>query len=147
MRFSAYCIFLLLIVSSATAQPAEKSHTSKTSTSDSAADIATARQVREEFLHAWNGYKQYAWGHDELKPLSKTYRDWHKGTLLMTPVDALDTMILMGLKKEADSTRDYIAKNLSFDQDIEVKNFEITIRMLPSATQPRSARCSSNSAR
>src|SRR5439155_11036741 len=46
-----------------------------------------------------------------------------------------DTMILMGLnderlKKEATATRDYIAKNLSFDQDIEVKNFEITIRML-----------------
>lgn len=21
-------------------------------------------------LHAWNGYKKYAWGHNELKPLS-----------------------------------------------------------------------------
>src|SRR5436853_1556147 len=48
----------------------------------------------------------------------------------MTPVDALDTMILMGLKDEANATREYIAKNLSFGQDIEVKNFEITIRML-----------------
>ena len=89
-----------------------------------------ALQVRSEFLYAWNAYKQYAWGHDELKPLSKSYRDWHKGTLLMTPVDALDTMILMGLKDEADKTREYIVKNLSFDQDIEVKNFEITIRLL-----------------
>jgi mannosidase alpha-like ER degradation enhancer 2 len=35
-----------------------------------------------------------------------------------------------GLKKEAQETREYIAKNLSFDQDIEIKNFEITIRML-----------------
>src|SRR6185312_9163546 len=91
---------------------------------------ATAKQVREDFLHAWSGYKKYAWGHDELKPLSKTYHDWHKVPLLMTPVDALDTMLLMGLKKEADSTRKYIDENLSFDQDIEVKNFEITIRML-----------------
>jgi hypothetical protein len=33
-----------------------------------------ANRVREEFLHAWNAYKQYAWGHDELKPLSKSYR-------------------------------------------------------------------------
>src|SRR6266478_2093355 len=87
-------------------------------------------QVRAEFLHAWNGYKKYAWGHDDLKPLSKTYHDWYTEPLLMTPVDALDTMILMGLKDEADSTRTYIATNLSFDKNIEVQNFEITIRLL-----------------
>jgi len=89
-----------------------------------------ALQVRGEFLYAWNAYKQYAWGHDELKPLSKSYHDWYSGTLLMTPVDALDTMILMGLTDEANQTREYIAKNLNFDQDIEVKNFEVTIRLL-----------------
>src|SRR5260370_37295277 len=48
----------------------------------------------------------------------------------MTPVEALDTMILMGFKKEADSTRAYIARNLSFDKNIEVQHFEITIRLL-----------------
>ena len=89
-----------------------------------------ALQVRSEFLYAWNAYKQYAWGHDELKPLTKGYHDWYSHTLLMTPVDALDTMILMGLKDEADKTREFIVKNLSFDQDIEVKNFEVTIRLL-----------------
>lgn len=55
------------------------------------------QEVREEFLHSWNSYKKYAWGHDELKPLSKGYRDWHAASLYMTPVDALDTMYLMGL--------------------------------------------------
>ena len=89
-----------------------------------------ALQVRSEFLYSWNAYKKYAWGHDELKPLSESYRDWHSAPLLMTPVDALDTMILMGLNEEADKTREYIDNNLSFDQDIEVKNFEITIRLL-----------------
>jgi mannosidase alpha-like ER degradation enhancer 2 len=89
-----------------------------------------ANQVRSEFLHAWNGYKKYAWGHDDLKPLTKTYHDWYAEPLLMTPVDALDTMILMGLKAEARSTREYIVKNLSFDKDIDVQNFEITIRLL-----------------
>src|SRR5882672_12601317 len=89
-----------------------------------------ASKVRAEFLHAWNGYKKYAWGHDDLKPLSKTYHDWYAEPLLMTPVDALDTMILMGLKDEADRTREYIVKNLSFDKDIDVQNFEITIRLL-----------------
>jgi mannosidase alpha-like ER degradation enhancer 2 len=89
-----------------------------------------AAEVRSEFLHAWNGYKKYAWGHDDLKPLSKSYHDWYSEPLLMTPVDALDTMILMGLKDEAQSTREYIVKNLSFDKDISVQNFEITIRLL-----------------
>ncbi|MDQ6652872.1 MAG: glycoside hydrolase family 47 protein, partial [Acidobacteriota bacterium] len=35
-----------------------------------------AAEVRSEFLHAWRGYKKYAWGHDDLKPLSKSYHDW-----------------------------------------------------------------------
>jgi mannosidase alpha-like ER degradation enhancer 2 len=89
-----------------------------------------AAQVRAEFLHAWNGYQKYAWGHDDLRPLSKTYHDWYAQPLLMTPVDALDTMVLMGLKSEAKTTRDYIARNLSFDKDLDVQNFEITIRLL-----------------
>lgn len=91
---------------------------------------AMAERVRQEFLHAWHGYKQYAWGHDELRPLSKTPHDWYGVSLYMTPVDALDTMVLMGLKNEADEARELIATKLSFDQDIYVKNFEITIRML-----------------
>ena len=89
-----------------------------------------AEEVRQEFLHSWNAYKKYAWGHDMLRPVSKTYVDWYKTTLLMTPLDALDTMTLMGFKDEADSVREYLIKNLSFDQDIYVKNFEITIRLL-----------------
>jgi len=89
-----------------------------------------AAEVRTEFLHAWNGYKKYCWGHDDLKPLTKTCHDWYAEPLLMTPVDALDTMILMGLKQEANSTREYIATHLSFDKDISVQNFEITIRLL-----------------
>jgi mannosidase alpha-like ER degradation enhancer 2 len=93
-------------------------------------DAEMAERVREEFRHAWHGYKQYAWGHDALKPLSKRARDWYTDPLLMTPVDALDTMILMGMKDEASTTREYVAKNLSFNHDIYVKNFEITIRLL-----------------
>lgn len=89
-----------------------------------------ANQVKQEFLHAWNGYKKYAWGHDELKPLSKSYNDWYAEPFYMTPLDALDTMILMGLQDEADSTREFIATRLSFDKDVFVSNFEFTIRFL-----------------
>ena len=34
-----------------------------------------AAKVKAEFLHAWTGYKKYCWGHDDLKPISKTCRD------------------------------------------------------------------------
>jgi hypothetical protein len=94
------------------------------------ADTATAAAVKREFVHAWSGYRRYAWGHDELLPLSKGYHDWYGHSLLMTPVDALDAMILMGLTEDAREDRELIDTTLSFDQDIYVKNFEITIRLL-----------------
>src|SRR5258705_7327819 len=89
-----------------------------------------ASRVRTEFLHAWNNYERYAWGHDALRPLSKAAHDWYGESLLMTPVDALDTLILMHLDAEAAKARSLIVSDLSFDRDIYVKNFEITIRLL-----------------
>jgi mannosidase alpha-like ER degradation enhancer 2 len=89
-----------------------------------------AERVKAEFLHSWNGFKQYCWGHDDLKPISKTCRDWYGTPILMTPVDSLDSLYMLGFKKEADATREYIVKNLSFDKDISVQNFEVTIRIL-----------------
>jgi mannosidase alpha-like ER degradation enhancer 2 len=89
-----------------------------------------AKRVKTGMLHAWNNYERYAWGHDALKPLSKTSHDWYGQSLLMTPVDGLDTLILMKLDAEADKARALIASDLSFDRDIYVKNFEITIRLL-----------------
>ena len=89
-----------------------------------------AERVRSEMLFSWHAYEKYAWGHDELRPLSKTYRDWYGESLLMTPVDSLDTLILMGFDDEATKARKLIDEKLSFDKDITVKNFEITIRLL-----------------
>jgi glycosyl hydrolase family 47 len=91
---------------------------------------ALASRVRAEFRHAWRGYEQYAWGHDELKPLSKTARDWYDEPLYMTQVDALDTLFIMGFREEERRTREFVVKHLSFDRDIYVQNFEITIRHL-----------------
>ncbi|HMT06773.1 MAG TPA: glycoside hydrolase family 47 protein [Pyrinomonadaceae bacterium] len=87
-------------------------------------------RVKAEFLHSWNGYKKHCWGHDDLKPISKTCRDWYGTSIMMTPVDSLDSLYMLGFKKEADETREYIVKNLNFDKDISVQNFEITIRIL-----------------
>jgi mannosidase alpha-like ER degradation enhancer 2 len=115
MRAALVCVIAAAVLAPSPRQPASN---------------GLAEDVKREFVHAWEGYKQYAWGHDELQPLSKSAHDWHSATLYMTPVDALDTMLVMGLNDEAATTRDYIAGHLRFDTDIEVKNFEITIRIL-----------------
>ncbi len=136
--FLSSCLIVVLLPFSAaqTPSPSEPPSTTKTAqvrvsgSTLSYSDAEMAERVRQEFLHAWQGYKQYAWGHDALKPLSKGYHDWYGVPLLMSPVDGLDTMILMGMTDEAAQTREYIDKNLSFDRDLYVKNFEITIRML-----------------
>ena len=47
-------------------------------------------------MHAWNAYKRYAWGHDELKPVSHGWQEWFG--IGLTIVDSLDTMWIMGLK-------------------------------------------------
>jgi mannosidase alpha-like ER degradation enhancer 2 len=91
---------------------------------------AMAERVKAEYLHAWQGYHQYAWGHDALMPLSKQSHDWYGVSLHMTQIDGLDTMLLMGLDKEAAEAQQDIDKHLSFNQDVYVKNFEITIRCL-----------------
>ncbi len=89
-----------------------------------------AERVKLEFLHAWRNYERYAWGHDALRPLSKTPYDWYGQSLLMTPVDAFDTLALMKLDPDVAKVKALITKDLSFDRDIYVKNFEVTIRLL-----------------
>lgn len=97
---------------------------------ESPGDSTQARRVRQAFLHAWRGYRQYAWGHDDLNPLSRTPHDWYGESLLMTPVDAYDSMLLMGLTAEAAEAKRLIRERLSFDKDLSVQVFEVTIRLL-----------------
>jgi hypothetical protein len=91
---------------------------------------AMAARVRAEVQRAWAGYAKYAWGHDELKPVAHAAHDWYGAPLLITPVDALDTLVMLGLTAEADAARQLIDDQLSFDHDVTVKNFEIAIRVL-----------------
>ena len=55
------------------------------------------KAVVDAFLHAWAGYRKFAWGHDELKPLTRSFSEWFG--LGLTLIDALDTMWILGLKK------------------------------------------------
>jgi hypothetical protein len=89
-----------------------------------------AAAVRAELVHAWSGYERFAWRHDELALRSHSGRDGYESTLLLTPVDALDTLILAGLDDEAARARDAVATGLRFDRAGSVQLFEVTIRVL-----------------
>lgn len=67
------------------------------SSSVSSGGASRLEAVRDAFGHAWKGYKEYAWGHDELKPISKSFSEWFG--LGLTLVDSLDTMWILGLKE------------------------------------------------
>ncbi|KAI7795894.1 putative endoplasmic reticulum mannosyl-oligosaccharide 1 [Triplophysa rosa] len=90
--------------------------------------VDRAEAVREAFRHAWKGYKAFAWGHDELKPISKTHSEWFG--LGLTMIDALDTMWILGLKDEFEEARKWVETELSFSKNVDVNLFESTIRIL-----------------
>jgi len=86
------------------------------------------KSVVDAFLHAWKGYKTFAWGHDHLKPISRTSNNWfHLG---LTIIDSLDTMYIMGLNKEFNEARLWVRDSLSFNGNRDVNLFETTIRIL-----------------
>ncbi len=89
-------------------------------------------RVKEATQHAWKGYNQYAEGYDDLMPLSKKGRNWYKVSMSMTPMDAYDTFILMGLKEEAEQAQASMMNKFNFDLDNDVQVFEVTIRLLGS---------------
>ena len=78
-----------------------------------------AEEVRSAFLHAWNGYLTYASGMDALRPLSRSGRNWYDVSLVMTPLDAFDTMLLMGLDDEAEEIVLSAEVNLGIAVDTE----------------------------
>lgn len=55
------------------------------------------KAVVDAFKHAWKGYKEFAWGHDNLKPMSMGSHDWFG--LGLTIVDSLDTLYIMDLQE------------------------------------------------
>jgi mannosyl-oligosaccharide alpha-1,2-mannosidase len=50
-------------------------HTARSAEETYIVNQQRADAVREAFRHAWKGYKQYAFSHDELHPLSNGYGD------------------------------------------------------------------------
>ena len=86
------------------------------------------KMVVKAFLHAWKGYKEYAWGEDECRPISKRSSSWFN--LGLTIVDSLDTIYIMNLNEQFDEARLWVDTKLSFDVDAFNNLFEITIRIM-----------------
>ena len=86
------------------------------------------RAIVAAFKHSWNGYKEYAWGHDNVKPISRKYHEWFG--LGLTIVDSLDTMYIMGLNNEFLEAKAWVDKSLAFAPNRDVNLFEVTIRVL-----------------
>eukprot|EP00466_Bigelowiella_natans_P011043 jgi/Bigna1/143829/aug1.81_g18537 len=72
--------------------------------------------------------EKYAWGHDDVKPLSKSYEDNYG--MALTMIDSLDTLILLGFEQEFNECVEWIGKNLSFKSQKDINLFETTIRVL-----------------
>lgn len=68
--------------------------------------------------HGWDNYVKYAWGKNELKPVSKRE---HSGSVFgsvsmgATIVDSLDTLLIMGLNDEYKLGRDWVANNFTLE--------------------------------
>ncbi|KXN71495.1 glycoside hydrolase family 47 protein [Conidiobolus coronatus NRRL 28638] len=85
--------------------------------------------VKEAFVHTWKGYKKFAWGKDELKPLTNSsnerFQNWGA-----TLVDSLTTLWLMDLKEEFQEAIDEVEKIDFTKSNGKVNFFETTIRYL-----------------
>ena len=94
-------------------------------------ELARSRRyhVKKGMQHAWAGYEKYAFGMDELEPLSKK-GNMRWGGIGTTLVDSLDTLWLMNMKDEFYRARDWCRTSLNHDISRSVSVFETTIRSL-----------------
>ncbi|XP_063712401.1 mannosyl-oligosaccharide 1,2-alpha-mannosidase IA-like isoform X2 [Symsagittifera roscoffensis] len=89
--------------------------------------------VRNMMKHAWGGYKQYGWGANEVRPVSKKGHSagiFGSGNSGATIIDAIDTLYIMGLSKEYEEAREWIALSFNFNPTGDVSVFETNIRFI-----------------
>lgn len=87
------------------------------------------QRVVEAFLHGWHGYQASCWGADELLPVARQCST-ELGGLGAQIIDALDSLLLMGLRREYEEAREWLARNFTVAVDAKVSVFETTIRIL-----------------
>jgi mannosyl-oligosaccharide alpha-1,2-mannosidase len=70
--------------------------------------------------HSWDGYVKYAWGDNELKPVSKRGHSaaiFGKNSKMgATIVDSLDTLYMMGMMDAFNKAKDWVKVSLNMDE-------------------------------
>lgn len=88
------------------------------------------REVKDAMRHAWSGYRKFAFGEDELEPVTRTGRN-DFGRLGATAIDAIDTLWIMGLDEEYQEAREVVANFTNKIMDASpLSTFECIIRVL-----------------
>uniref|UniRef100_A0A3Q1AWN2 alpha-1,2-Mannosidase n=1 Tax=Amphiprion ocellaris TaxID=80972 RepID=A0A3Q1AWN2_AMPOC len=87
-------------------------------------------KVKEMMKFAWDNYKRYAWGKNELRPLT---RNGHIGNMFgglrgASIIDSLDTLYIMGLMEEYNDAKEWVQTNLDLNSNGEASLFEVNIR-------------------
>ncbi|KAL3059848.1 hypothetical protein OYC64_014445 [Pagothenia borchgrevinki] len=87
-------------------------------------------KVKEMMKFAWDNYKRYAWGKNELRPLTK---NGHIGNMFgglkgASIIDSLDTLYIMGLMEEYNDAKEWVQTSLDLNSNGEASLFEVNIR-------------------
>lgn len=87
-------------------------------------------KVKEMMKFAWDNYKLYAWGKNELRPLT---RNGHIGNMFgglrgASIIDSLDTLYIMGLLEEYNDAKEWVKTSLDLNSNGEASLFEVNIR-------------------
>ncbi|XP_061187713.1 ER degradation-enhancing alpha-mannosidase-like protein 1 [Saccostrea echinata] len=106
--------------------------------------LESLESVRKVFTFGYDNYMKYAYPLDELNPIYCEGRgpDYDNpsninindvlGDYMLTLVDTLDTLAIMGNETEFKRAVQLVIDNLSFDKPTTVQVFEVTIRILGS---------------
>ncbi|PVZ99807.1 hypothetical protein BB558_004164 [Smittium angustum] len=90
-----------------------------------------SQAVKNAMAHAWNGYSTYAFGKDELLPVTNGWKNnW--GGWGVTLIDSLDTLYIMDMHDDFKKARDFV-ETIDFSKTVGVDSisfFETTIRVL-----------------
>lgn len=108
--------------------------TESSQTSETNGTLMQRNKIKEMMKHAWDNYVRYAWGKNELRPISKRGHSasiFGSMSLGATIVDGLDTLYIMGLEEEFKQGRDWIAENFDINlATTDLSVFETNIRFV-----------------
>uniref|UniRef100_A0A8C9DKX4 alpha-1,2-Mannosidase n=1 Tax=Prolemur simus TaxID=1328070 RepID=A0A8C9DKX4_PROSS len=93
---------------------------------------AQREKIKEMMQFAWQSYKRYAMGKNELRPLTK---DGYEGNMFgglsgATVIDSLDTLYLMELKEEFQEAKAWVEESFHLNVSGEASLFEVNIRYI-----------------